>query len=241
MSDLKISIIGNGRMGREIESLAPKRKIEVVSVIDPYIDTLAHSYKYKAISRQSIKDAEVCIDFTTPDSVIGNIKRVASLKRNIVVGTTGWDEHLDEVREIVNSSGIGLIYSPNFSPGANLYLKIMEIALRILGNNPDYDIFGQEMHHREKSDIPSGTAKTLEKMVKDITGKEIRFSSTRAGHITGTHRVGFDSESDLIEITHTAKNRRGFALGALIAAEYIRGKKGLYNQRDFVNYLMNGK
>ncbi len=237
MSDLKISIIGYGKMGKEIETLSSARGIEVASIIDPVTETLSYRHKYRAISKESVKNADVCIDFTTPDAVLDNIRKLARLKKNIVVGTTGWYEHLDEIRELVQSSGIGLIYSPNFSPGVNIFFRIVEFASRNLGSRGNYDIYGHELHHREKQDSPSGTARMLEKIIKNACEKEISFSSTRAGHILGTHIIGFDSAHDSIELKHIAKDRTGFAHGALLAAEFIRNKRGLYNQRDFADYL----
>ncbi|MFN7181860.1 MAG: 4-hydroxy-tetrahydrodipicolinate reductase [Planctomycetota bacterium] len=239
--NLKISIIGYGKMGKEIEITAKQREIEVVSVIDPLIEIVAPGYTYKSISEESIKNAEVCIDFTTPNAVIHNIRKLAELRKNVVVGTTGWYENIDLVKEIVESSRIGLIYSPNFSIGVNIFFRIVRFASKNLSGESSYDIYGQEIHHKEKKDSPSGTAKTLEKIIKEETGRYISFSNIRAGYVTGTHIVCFDSEWDSIELRHAAKNRKGFAHGALIAAEFIRNKEGLYNGEDFINYLASRK
>jgi len=235
MNDLKISIIGYGKMGKEIESLALKRKIKVVSIIDP-LET--SSYEYKIISKESLGNAEICIDFTNPEVVLENIRKMAELKKNIVIGTTGWNEHLKEVKDIVDSNNIGLIYSPNFSIGVNLYMKLIQTASDIIGTKEIYDIFGDEMHHQGKKDSPSGTARELKRIIKEFSGENINFTSTRAGNIIGEHIVGFDSEYDSIEITHRAKNRKGFAEGALLASKFIKDEKGFYTQKDFLNYLI---
>ncbi len=248
MSNLKISLIGYGKMGRQIENLAvqtfDEKGIEVVSVIDPNYEPVfsrmfCNQPVFKEISEESVKDADVCIDFTTQDVIVDNIKKLLILGKNIVVGTTGWnnESQLGEVRDFVSSYNGGLIYSTNFSVGANLYFALVE-RLSALSINKGYDMYGVEMHHSEKKDKPSGTARSLENMIFDITGKKIDFASIRAGKITGIHTTGIDSEFDNIEITHSAKNRGGFAYGALLAAEFIKDRKGFYGPKDFMKYLL---
>ena len=232
MSNLNISIIGYGKMGKLINEIATQRGIDVVSIVDP-----EYVRGYKEISEKSVGSADVCIDFTTQDVIVENITRLVKLEKNVVVGTTGWYNHLDEVKDLVDSSNIGLIYSTNFSIGANMYFAIVKKLLALSRGN-EYDAYGIEMHHNEKSDKPSGTAKSLEKMILDITGKKVDFASIRAGKIAGIHTVGIDSEFDNIEITHSAKSRKGFAHGALLAAEFIRNKKGFYGSEEFMKYLL---
>ena len=236
MNDLKISIIGYGKMGRQIETVASSKGIEIVSIIDPN-----YSHKFKEISEESVGLADVCIDFTTPDAVVDNINKLIELGKKVVVGTTGWYSHLDEVKRLVDSSKIGMIYSPNFSLGVNLYLKILENASALLGKTEEYSVYGLELHHKNKLDSPSGTAKQLERIIRDNFREEVHFSSVRAGYIPGTHEVGFDSESDIIILTHIVRDRKCFASGALLAAEFIRDKQGFYSIYDYINYLMEGK
>ena len=234
MSDLKVSVIGYGKMGELIHNTAIQNGIEIVSMVDPRIEDM-----FNSISELSIGHADVCIDFTTPESVLNNVRKLSSLGKNIVVGTTGWENnHLSEVRRIVESSDVGLIYSSNFSVGANIYFAVIERLLKI-SSEKEYELSGIEMHHKEKKDKPSGTARTLEKMIKEITGRNLEFQSIREGGIKGVHTLRFDSEYDFIEVTHSAKNRSGFAYGALIAAEFIKDKKGFYGPDDFRRYLLD--
>ena len=235
MNDLKISLIGYGKMGELVHNTAVQKGIEIVSMIDPRIEDMSNP-----ISEISMARANVCIDFTTPESVLDNIRILSSLGKNIVVGTTGWYSHLNDVRQIVESSNIGLIYSSNFSVGANIYFAAVEMLLRI-SKGREYELSGIEKHHKEKKDKPSGTARTLENMIEEITGKGLKFQSIREGEIKGIHTLRFDSEHDSIEIIHSAKNRKGFAHGALLAAEFIKDKKGFYDPEDFRKYLLGEK
>ncbi|MAG91652.1 4-hydroxy-tetrahydrodipicolinate reductase [Candidatus Woesearchaeota archaeon] len=241
---MNIAIIGYGKMGHEIEKAAKAKGITVQSVIN----INDKNAKYKEINEESLKDVDVCIDFTTPDSVVENIRKIASLKKNIVVGTTGWYDKLDEVKGIVNSNNVGFIYATNFSVGVNIFFKIVEAAAKLINKVDEYDVFGYEMHHKNKVDSPSGTAKSIgnilikniqrknklvfDKLDRKIEPNELHFASVRSGSIPGTHSVGFDSSADTIELKHTARNREGFALGALMAAQWINNKKGFYDIND---------
>ena len=233
---MNIAIIGYGKMGHEIEKAAIARGLNVVSTIDPSASDATH----KNIDEKSLKNADVCIDFTNPDAVVGNIKKISEFRKNIVVGTTGWQKNIDEVKKIVNTSKIGFIYASNFSIGVNIFFRIVEHAAKIMNNINDYDVFGYELHHSKKLDSPSGTAKSIEKiLVSNIKRKkEIPFASVRAGSIPGTHVVGFDSSADTIELKHTARNREGFALGAVMASEWIKNKKGFYSIDDMMKDII---
>ena len=238
---MRIAIIGYGNMGREIERISKSKGIEVVSRIDKH----QKDADFAEINKQSLKNADVCIDFTAPDAVLGNIKKVAELKKNIVVGTTGWLANIDQAEKNVKTNGIGMVYGSNFSLGVNLFFKMVEDAAKLINQFDDYDIFAYEMHHNKKMDSPSGTAKSLGKILLDnikrkkvlaydrvdrkIKQEELHFASIRAGSIPGTHVIGFDSSADTIELKHTARNREGFALGAVMAAQWINGKRGIYN------------
>ncbi|MBI2542448.1 4-hydroxy-tetrahydrodipicolinate reductase [Candidatus Woesearchaeota archaeon] len=235
-----ISIVGYGKMGREIEKAAIAKGLGIASIIDPNSEEATH----KEINESSMKNADVCIDFTSPDAVIGSIRKIAKFKKSIVVGTTGWYDKISEVKSIVKKNNIGLVYSSNFSIGINMFFKIVENAAKIADKIWDYDVYGYELHHNKKIDSPSGTARSIgEILVKNIKRKnklvfdrigrkispnELHFASVRAGSIPGTHVVGFDSSADTIELRHEARNREGFALGAIMAAKWIQGRKGIY-------------
>ena len=250
---MNISIIGYGKMGREIEKAAKAKNITVKSIVDIRDSNAA----YREINKESMQDVDVCIDFTHPDSAVENIKTISKFKKNIVVGTTGWHQNIDEAREVVKKSGIGLIYASNFSVGVNVFFRILEEAARIIDNIEDYDVYGYELHHNKKVDSPSGTAKTIgeilirnikrknkllfEKIGRKIEPNELHFASIRAGFIPGTHVVGFDSSADTIELKHTARNREGFALGAIMAAQWINRKRGLYTIDDMMKSIIGGE
>lgn len=264
---VKIAIIGYGKMGQIIERLAMEKGHEIVAVIDPYFKTSSPGNSAinnqsnsstpkveKEISKKTLKDAEVCIEFTTPQAAIENIKKIAECGKNIVVGTTGWYNQMEEVRKIVDKNKIGLIWSGNFSIGVNAFFRIVENAAKIFNNLNDYDVLAYELHHNQKADSPSGTAKMLgdiilksmprktkavtEKLDRKIEGNEFHLASVRGGSIPGIHEVMFDSKEDSIELKHTARNREGFASGAVIAAEFIKGKKGMYNIDDLMKKII---
>jgi 4-hydroxy-tetrahydrodipicolinate reductase len=248
---MKIAIVGYGKMGHEIAKVAQTKGISAVT-----IDPTGENASFKEINEESMKDVDVCIDFTNPNSVVDNIKNISKFKKNIVVGTTGWYGKMDEVKEIVKSNDVGLIYASNFSLGVNIFFKIVESAAKLIDKADDYDVFGVEFHHNKKLDSPSGTAKSIgeilvknikrkdklnfEKMDRKIEQDEIHFASVRGGTIPGTHVVGFDSPADIIEMKHTARNRSGFALGAVLASQWIDGKKGFFNIDDMMKEIIGG-
>jgi 4-hydroxy-tetrahydrodipicolinate reductase len=241
---MRIGIIGYGRMGQLIEKIALEEGHEIKAIIDPKKGT--------EISENTLKEVDVCIDFSLPDNVVENIRKMADLGKNVVVGTTGWYEKIDEVKKIVEEKGVGLIWSGNFSIGVNVFFKIIEDASKKFNKLENYDVLVHEIHHKNKADSPSGTAKMIaDRIIKNIDGKdkivseelkrkinenELHVSSSRGGSIPGTHLVLFDSEEDTIELLHRARSRKGFALGAIKAAEFIEGKKGFFD----INDLMNG-
>ena len=230
---MNIAIIGYGKMGREIEQAAKATGIAVKSIIDINDEKAM----YRQIDEESMQGVDVCIDFTSPDAVVSSIKKISKFKKNIVVGTTGWYDKIDEVKDIIKKECIGFIYSPNLSIGVNVFFKIVESAARMMNKFGEYDVYGYELHHNKKIDSPSGTAKAIGKILIDNIKrkKEINFASVRAGSIPGTHVVGFDSSADTIELKHTARSREGFALGALMAAKWINGKKGFYTIDDMMS------
>jgi 4-hydroxy-tetrahydrodipicolinate reductase len=246
---MKISLVGYGRMGHLLHKVAEEQGHEIISIIDPNSSEATH----KEITEGSLRNTEVVIDFSSPEAVLENVKKVASFKKNIVVGTTGWYENLEEIKKVVEKSGIGFIFSPNFSLGVNAFFKITRNVARIFNKLKDYDVYGIEYHHSRKKDSPSGTAKKLgeivleeidrkkelqvEKLDRPIKKEELHFASVRGGEFPGTHEIGFDSEADTIKLVHIARSRKGFALGALKAAEFIRDKKGFYTIEDLVKEI----
>jgi len=225
---VNLALLGYGKMGKAIAQLAPQRGCAVKLTLD--IDDNA---KGQAITREKFAGIDVAIDFTTPDAVVENIHRLAELGVNLVVGTTGWNDRLDEVRAIVEKSGVGMVYAPNFSIGVQLFYRAARATAEAFAALPMYEPYITEAHHRAKKDAPSGTAKELERQVKPLfKSLEIPVSSVRGGFIPGTHELGFDSEADTIILRHTARGRQGFAEGALLAAKWVMGKKGLFAFAD---------
>lgn len=244
---MNIALIGFGAMGKRVKEFARKQGHKVVSVIDPQ----ANGATAKKITKDSLNLVDVAIDFSHPTAVVDNINAVISAKINLVVGTTGWYDHLDEIKKKVESAGIGFLWSSNFSIGVNVYFKIVEAAAKFINQFDEYDVWGHEIHHNGKIDSPSGTAKNLEKIIlenidkkteiveetlhRKIKSHEMHFSSTRAGEVNFSHTIGFDSASDSIKIIHEARNRDAYALGAVRAAQWLSGKTGFFNMDNFLN------
>ena len=219
---IKIALIGYGKMGQEIEKLCNESDVfEVVSI----------SYKNMndELDVKGITKADVAIDFTSKDVVIKNIEKVAKLGKNLIVGTTGWHGELDKVKKIIEKNKVGLVYSPNFSIGANIFFKIVEFSAKLFSKFPDYDVYGLEIHHKAKLDSPSGTALKIGSKIPGLS-----FTSIRAGRNPGYHEVVFDNNADAITMSHQAHNRSGFAKGALVAVEFINNKKGVYLFEDII-------
>jgi len=215
-------------MGKSIAALAPQRGFEVRLVMD--VDVNAQG---QGITRENFQSIDVCIEFTTPEAVVENIRQVAALGVNLVVGTTGWHNRLEEVRGIIESAGVGMVYAANFSIGVNLFYRLAKAAAEIFAPFPMYDPYLTEAHHKFKKDAPSGTALEIKRQIQSEYGsREVPVTSVRAGYIPGWHELGFDSEADTIILRHTARGRQGFAEGALHAARWVVGKKGLFSFAD---------
>ena len=233
---MNIAIIGYGKMGHIIEKIALGRGIDVNAKIDPIAKDVTH----KEINKKSLDEVDVCIEFTAPDAAVDNIRKIAALKKNIVVGTTGWYGKLDEVKEIVKKNNIGLIYSPNFSIGVNVFFRLINNISRMMNNLDEYNVSVTEIHHVHKKDAPSGTAKKIGEIIKENINRveDIDIKSIREGEIPGTHIVNFESNADIIKLEHEAKGREGFALGAIMAAEWIKGKKGFFTIEDMMKEII---
>lgn len=227
---LKIALIGYGKMGRMVEKEARSRNHEIVSIIDPSLENTE-------ISPETIGKADLCIEFTRPDCVLANIRKVLKLNKTLITGTTGWDASLDQVKEWVAETDSGLFYASNFSLGVNYFIKTVERAAELFLKSGNYDVAGLEIHHNQKLDAPSGTALTIRSSIAKsgkIPADRINFSSVRCGSTPGTHTIYFDSPADTVTLTHQARNRDDFALGAVTAAEWMQNKKGVFTMEDLL-------
>lgn len=217
---MRILLVGYGKMGQLVEQLALAEGIEIASRID-------------VESGDWSVPADVAIDFSTAAALRENFPRYLERKLPVVIGTTGWGDQLPAYREQAEKAGLGVVAAANFSIGVNLFEMIVADAARLLRQHPQYGAWIHEAHHATKRDAPSGTAILLrDAMTAAGYDRPIDMSSTRAGTIPGIHSIGFDGPSDTIELTHTARDRRGFASGALLAARWIAGKRGWFSMVD---------
>ncbi len=244
---LDITLIGYGKMGHMIASLAEAQSCRVRSIIDPTQEGCERQIRPEIL-------ADVCVDFSQPDTALDNIRQVAAAGKHLVVGTTGWHKHLDEVRELADEHNIGILWGANFSIGMNLFTRVIQYATSICDKFPLYDVCGWEMHHNQKADSPSGTAIQLaetilaessvknaavyDKLDRRILSNELHFASLRGGAVPGTHSVIFDSETDSLELTHRARSRACFATGALQAARWISQRKGCHSFNQMMEDLL---
>ena len=210
-------------MGKLVESLCPEYGMEVAGTVD-----IA-----EAAAPEGWPTADVAIDFSIGDAVPQNVRRLAERRVNVVIGTTGWADHEADVRQVVKDAGIGVVAAPNFALGVNLFVALTERAAQLFGSQTAFGAWIHEAHHAAKRDAPSGTALLLEAAMRDRGyPRAIDVSSTRAGTIPGTHTIGFDAPGETITLTHTARDRSGFARGSLEAARWVHGRKGWFSMRD---------
>jgi 4-hydroxy-tetrahydrodipicolinate reductase len=227
---VKIALIGYGKMGKLLEQLAPSHGASVALKLDEF-----NNAGFEGLRAENFRGVDVAIDFSIPAAAIENIERISALGVNLVVGTTGWFEHLDRARAAVEKHGTGLVWSPNFSIGVNAFVRIVSEAAKLMGNESAYEAWAYEIHHSAKKDAPSGTLwKLIEEMKRAGYDRKIDAGSNRAGAHPGTHEIGFDSAADTITLRHVARSREGFAQGALRAAKWIAGKKGFHEFSDIV-------
>lgn len=247
---MKIALIGYGKMGREIEKIAIEKGHEIVLKIS--------AENLSDLTKENLSKADVAIEFSTPHTVVENIKLCAEVNLPIVVGTTAWYADFEQVKSIINEKQSTLFYATNFSIGVNLFFKINELAAELM-KDFDFALSMNEIHHTHKLDAPSGTAiTTAEKIMQHYSAKkswenkivtdenevrdtkkntqELLIRSIRKDEVPGTHTVYYDSDVDTIEISHIAHSRKGFAKGAVSAAEWIVGKKGIYNMDDLLSF-----
>jgi 4-hydroxy-tetrahydrodipicolinate reductase len=265
---MKVILVGYGKMGRLLETKLRERGHDVLAVVDPYYAANGAQSSlpvepYPSLKDaldgkpgKSLKDADVVIEFSLPAVAPVNLLFLINEKIPVVTGTTGWYDKLPEIRKAVKSSGSSLLWSSNFSLGVNLFYHIACYAAKLLDPFKEYDVAGFEAHHNNKADSPSGTAKTLAEMVLGVMTRkkravyqtlerkpdadELHFASLRVGSTPGTHSLIFDSNADAIEITHTARNREGFAAGAVLAAEWLIAEKreGIFTMDDVLKELL---
>lgn len=232
---MKLALIGYGRMGHLLESMAEQYGFAVCAHIDPALGV--------ELSEDALGGADVVIEFSTPATAAENLRQCLGWGIPVVCGTTGWFQQLPAITTVAEETQTGLIYGSNFSVGMNLFFDIVRQAAQLMHQFEDYDAYGLELHHNRKKDSPSGTARVLTDIMLQHSRKrvaqfdrlerrpetdEFHFASVRAGDIPGTHIIGFDSVADSIELKHTARNRAGFASGALLAAKWLIGRRGVY-------------
>lgn len=236
---MKIALIGYGKMGRAIEEIALDRGHEILARFD----------SKNPIDEKLLKKADVAIEFTKPDLALDHIHACLECKVPVVVGTTGWYEDLKEVEKAAKKSKAGVFHATNFSLGVNLFFQLNRKLAKMMNQHLEYAVKIEEIHHTQKLDAPSGTAITLaEHMMKKLDDKEtwindetqdpekLSIISKRIENVPGTHTVSYTSAVDSIEVTHTAFNRKGFAEGAVLAAEYMAGKSGIHTMEDLLKF-----
>lgn len=232
---MKIGIIGTGRMGGTLERLAVERGH---SVLARFWD--ARPLKPDAECREALTGVEVLIDFSSAEAVPGNIRAASELRLPMVEGTTGWSGFLKEAEAEIRKSGIGFVHAANFSLGVNLFYRVAERAGQLFSAFRQYDPFIEEAHHQFKKDAPSGTALELRGLLsRSYPDRDVPITSVRAGYIPGQHTVSFDSAADTVTLTHTARGRDGLAAGALLAAEWIRGRSGFHHFSDVLEQILS--
>ena len=231
---MKIGLLGYGKMGKTIEQIALNRGHQITLKVD------------KDTESYSLDNIDVAIDFSTPDAAVANITNCFNHNIPVISGTTGWLEHYDDVLALCKEKDGTFLYASNFSLGVNIFFELNRTLSKLMANLPEYNISMEEIHHTQKLDAPSGTAITLaEDIIKNskygtwtldaAKPKALHINSKRIDNVPGTHEVTYTSAVDTIEIRHTAHNREGFALGAVIAAEWIAGKKGVFSMKDVLN------
>jgi 4-hydroxy-tetrahydrodipicolinate reductase len=221
---MHLLLLGRGKTGSLVAQVAHERRHHV------RILGAADNTNARALTPDFLSDVDVVIDFTGPFAVVPNIEACVSAGKNMVVGSTGWHEELSRVREMVNRAGTGFLFGTNFSIGVNIFFEIARSAAAAL----NYDYAGQifERHHAHKKDAPSGTAMTLQKLLREVGGRELEIVSFREGEVLGMHEVVLNSANDRIYLCHDSNSRRGFAEGAVRAAEWLAGKHGFFDFRE---------
>lgn len=225
---MRLALVGYGKMGRAIEALAPSRGHEVA---------LVTGRRSGLLDLQSLTAADVCLEFTHPSSVLNTIRLLLTVGKPLVIGTTGWDAHLDDVRRLVEDSGVGVVYGPNYALGVNFLYRLTRYAGQLMQHFPQFGVGISEEHHQHKADSPSGTALVLR---AQLPPKEppVPIASLRCGAIPGTHQVIWDASDETVTLTHTSRSRNAFATGALVAAEWIQQRRGFFSVDEMIDSFL---
>ncbi len=230
---MKIALIGDGAMGNLIKTLAENKMHEIAVVISESDARISAEEL-----AEKLKGTDAVIDFSIAEAVKRNVKACLLAKVPLVEGTTGWNGEKENIKKLVEEKNGAFVFGANFSIGVNLFYRVADYASELFSKFEDYEAFIEEQHHSRKRDAPSGTALKLKEIVAQNIKKDFSVSATRAGHIPGTHRVGFDGAADQILLEHFARSREGFAAGAILAAEWIVGKKGFYEFTDVMQDIL---
>jgi len=247
---MKLALLGHGRMGQAAEMAALERGHEVTLILDEFSNEGG-----AGITSDALGGARVAIDFSVSSAVHDNIRHAADHGVNVVVGTTGWDEEREAIEGLVRETGTGLLSAPNFSIGMLLFTRVVQSAIRLLNQVEDYDVHVSETHHRHKADHPGGTARRLADLVvheldrktrwtselreeTPIDAEELQVTVARVGSVPGVHAVGIEGPEDRIELRHEARGRAGFARGAVLAAEWLEGRSGVFTMSDVMKELL---
>lgn len=233
---MKIALIGYGAMGKLIKTLAEEKNHEIVVIIDEKDAEISAE-----MLAEKLNGIDAAIDFSVAEAVKRNVEACLLAEVPLVEGTTGWNAQIEEIKQLVIEKNGAFVFGANFSIGVNLFYKIADFASELFSKFSDYEAFIEEQHHSRKLDAPSGTALKLKDLVAKHIEKDFSVSSTRAGRIPGTHRVGFDGVADQILLEHFARSREGFASGAILAAEWIAGKKGFWEFTEVMDEILKQK
>jgi len=250
---MRVAIVGYGSMGREVEKVLLQRGHTVSARVDP----VQAGADAPGITEELARRSDIAIEFAHADAALPNAAAFVRCGLSAVSGTTGWYGKLDELRKILEGSPIGYLYGSNFSVGAHLFFALVAAASELANSCPEYDMLGWEIHHKRKKDSPSGTALSLAKIITAKNGRkkkivterldrapapdELHFASVRGGEVPGVHTILLDSAFDTIELTHSARSRGGFALGAVRAAEWLAGRRGIFEVNDFIRDILGGE
>ncbi len=229
MNEIAVALIGMGKMGKALATLAPERGFRVVASLDP-----SHA-DYRGVTKEALAGAQVAIEFTTPDAAPDNIRACAAAGCPVVVGTTGWYARRDELAAEVQQRGGALLSAPNFSVGVAVFDRVVAEAARLFGKLEGFDAHLVETHHAAKKDAPSGTAGALAHTAEEALGRAIPITSIRTGSVPGTHEGIFDAPFEQVRLVHEARDRRVFAEGALVAARWLVGRRGVFTMQDVLS------
>lgn len=231
---MKIALVGYGKMGRAVEETAAAKGMEIAARF-----TREQPLRADDATREALAGVTALVDFSVPEAVPETVRAAAKLSIPLVIGTTGWQDRLGEVREVVESSGIGAVRAANFSVGVNVFYRLVEQAAKILSAVDGYDPFIHDWHHRFKLDSPSGTALEIRRRMARYYGeREVPITCQRSGYVPSVHWVGFDSAADTIHLEHRARNRQGLAQGALLAVPWIAGRPGFHEFGEVLDDLL---